>query len=303
VIVFVVAFLNKLDIPVNQPSPTQAVVATFYIGWGDGAFARECKGSECNVVRSFTDVEALELPYASINDLPDWIDMSGYCKEECFAHKEVFTEDPNTSTIIADWEDRTALILCSDKKPFDPSSLELGSGLLTWSETQPAVVTAKHVIDTKELCRVYLPKQGYKEVDGSSFKIHEELDLGIILLGEYNNDVDALAKEPINVCEGLNGEEIKFLGYPEQIIQQIINGKINTPSSDGGAISNQTREQYFITDDIGHGYSGGIAIKKESGCYLGIPIGVVKGRDRIGDTGIILKVTNLKYDMVKGFGL
>lgn len=284
---------NNIEPSVEGESVSTSTV--FYIGWGDGSFARKCKSktNECEIVHSFTEMDAVELPYAGIDDLPEWINMSEYCGEKCFSHKEIFTEDPKTSVILADWQDRVALIVCRDNT--------YGSGLLTWSEAQPAIVTAKHVIDKTEPCEVYIPNQGYKDMAINFFNKHEELDLGIILLGEYNDAVNNLAKEPINVCEGELGEEILFLGYPEQIMKLLMEGKINRSSVDVGTISNQTVEKYFLTDDIGHGYSGGIAIKKENGCYLGVPTGVVPGTDRIGDTGIILKITNLKYDMVKGF--
>lgn len=284
------------DVLVESLLSVSTSTTVFYIGWGDGSFARKCKieSSECDFVHSFTETEAVDLPYASFDDLPYWIDMSKYCEEECFVKKSVFSTDPNTSTIIADWENRAALIICDDDN--------FGSGLLTWSEAQPAIVTAKHVIDGMKLCKVFLPRQGYKEVNNNSFRIHKNLDLGIILLGEYNNNVVTLAKEPINVCEGgLTGEEIKFIGYPEQIIQPFLDREIKSPSADGGEISNQNNEKYLLTDDIGHGYSGGIAIKKESGCYLGVPLGVMQGTDRIGDVGVILKGTNLKYNTAKGF--
>lgn len=281
----------------NEPSdidlslPKTNTVSTFYIGWGGGAYARQCKGFDCDITYSFREQEAIKLPYTNIEDLPDWVDVSKYCNKECFAHKSVFSTDPDTANITSNWENRVVKIVCNDNTT--------GSGLLTLSKGKPAVITAKHVITDKEQCAIYPPKQGPKYIGKNLFEIHNSLDLGIIYLGEFNELVDSLAKETVNICEdGTKTEEVFVFGYPDSIPS-------NTPSVVKGIISNFDQYGYAIDANIGPGYSGGVAVKKDSGCYLGIPSFVTKsisqGAEGIGNLGVILKSTNLEYDENMGF--
>lgn len=286
---FVFKVINNSSKLTALPSEINAA-STFYIGWGGGAYARQCKGFDCDITYSFKEQEAIKLPYVNIEDLPDWVDMSKYCDKECFAHRSVFSTDPDTANITPNWENRVVRIVCDDTT---------GSGLLTSSGGEPAVITAKHVIADKEQCAIYPPKQGPKHVGESLFEIHNSLDLGIIYLGEFNELVDSLAKKTIDICEdGTKTEEVFVFGYPDSILS-------NTPSVVKGIISNFDQYGYAIDANIGPGYSGGVAVKKDSGCYLGIPSFVTKsisqGAEGIGNLGVILKATNLNYDEKIGF--
>lgn len=290
-IAFSIRIDNTDDSPPTPTDPAYNVASVFYIGWGGGAYARQCKGFDCDITYSFEEQLEIELPYSSIDDMSDWVDMSEYCEKECFAHRSVFSTDPASANITPNWEDRVVKIICADNTS--------GSGLLTLSNKEPAIITAKHVIDGKSECRVFPPKLGFKLVDENSFKTHAELDLGIILLGSFNESVDMIAKKPVSVCEsGIKTEEIFVFGYPDTIPS-------NSASVVEGIISNYDQNAYAISANIGPGYSGGVAVKKDDGCYLGIPSLVRKSPSPdavgIGNVGVILKATNLKYDVVEGF--
>src|SRR3989344_4872092 len=286
-LLFFIIFKVINNPPKSTPlSPEINAASTFYIGWGGGAIARKCPNFSCEVSYSFKEQEALELPYSDMESMPEWVDVSEFCKKDCFANKSVFSTDPDTAIITPDWDNKVVKIVCSDNTA--------GSGLLTLSIGKPAVVTARHVIAGKEQCAVYPPKQQYKLAGKNSFEIHNDLDLGIILLGEFNESVDALAKEFVNVCkDGTKTEDILVFGYPDTISS-------NTASVVKGIISNFDQYSYAIDANIGPGYSGGVAVKKNDGCYLGIPSFVTRsssqGAEGIGNLGVILKATNLKYD-------
>jgi len=297
IIVFVFIFVSKfnrsedLSSLVLESTPAYTV---FYIGWGGGAIARSCPKFDCGISHSFQEAEALELPYSSIEDMPEWVDVSRFCKKDCFVRRNVFSLSSDTALITPSWENRIARIVCESNS---------GSGLLVWSGGKEAIITAKHVVEAAEFCRVYLPKQGYKELNKKSFLLHEEHDLAIMLLGYFNENVKAFAKELVPVCQsGTRREAVVVFGYPNA-------AHSNDVTVAEGIISNIKENSYLTDANVGPGNSGGVVIKKEENCYLGIPVLISRGAkansegkvEYIENWGEILKATILDYDEIKGF--
>lgn len=292
------ALINDFEDNNIEPNTKEEPVLTsavFYIHRGGGAIARRCPEFNCEISHSFEEGESLKLPYSSIEDMPEWIDLSSIYEKDCFVHKSVFSTNPDAVLVTPSWEDRIARIACDSGG---------GSGLLALSEGKEAIITAKHIVETAELCQIFLPKQGYKNLDKKSFRLHEEHDLAIMLLGDFNNkDVKTLAKEPISVCQsGNKGDSVFVYGYPDA-------AKSHGVTMADGIISNIEENYYLTNANIGPGNSGGVVIKKEENCYLGIPVGVSVGtrtdsEGRVYDIenwGIILKATLLNYDEINGF--
>lgn len=287
-------FEKHNDLPELIP-PEGNVASIFYIGWDGGAIARRCPDFSCEISYSFQEQEELKLPYPNIEEMPEWIDISNTCNRDCFAHKSVFTLNPDTASVTSKWEDKIARIVCN--------SGSSGSGLLTWGEEQEIIVTAKHVIETADACRIFLPMQGYKDLNKETFHLHENYDLAIISLGNFNENVKELAKEIVPICKsGEKGEAVIVFGYPDA-------AKSESVTLAEGIISNVYNDQYLTDANIGPGNSGGVVIKKEENCYLGIPTSVSKGQFNLGDRiesgeiwGIILKASILNYN-IHGFHL
>ena len=131
-----------------------------------------------------------------------------------------------------------------------------------------------------------------------------EYDLAIILMGDFNDkEVKAIAKKPISVCSsGTKGETVTVFGYPDAAYS-------NDVTLASGIISN-VEESYYLTDaNIGPGNSGGVVVKKEENCYLGVPILISRGSkvnsegevEYFESWGVILKASILNYDKSKGF--
>lgn len=297
IIVFVFIFVSNFNRSEDFSSlllESTSKSTVFYIGWSGGAIGRRCPRFDCELSHSFSEGEGIKLPYSSIEDLPEWIDLSSIYKKDCFVNKSVFSLDPDTALATSFWEDRIARIECDSDMG--------GSGLLAWSEGKEAIVTAKHVVENAELCEVSLPKQGPKKLNKRSFRLHEEYDLAIMILGYFNENVKALAKEPISVCQsGTKGEGVIVFGYPTAA------GSKNVTMAEG-IIANIEKNHYLTDANVGPGSSGGVVITKEEKCYLGIPVKVsvgvkvVSGEDvYIENWGKILRATILNYDEVNGF--
>lgn len=283
---------------------------TFYIAWHKGAFGRDCKGTACNPIHSFKPQEAIELDYLDTESMPEWLDVSHLCsKSPCYLHRSVLSSDINAALITPRWEDRMAKIVCYDdeNKP-EGFYFSSGSGLLSWSEGQEAIITAKHIVTNKndelfKVCEVRFPDKGFKLLANSFFRTHDKEDLAILIMGDFGQDVEIknLAKETIPICQSATRrDEFFILGYPLGLGDQ--------PSIDDGIISQSLPQEnyYESSKGVSRGYSGGIVVSKVEDCYMGIPIRreitAINNVDAFYKT-IILKSTILNYVKDNGFSL
>lgn len=210
------------------------------------------------------------------------------------------------STIVAEWQNRVAMVTCYWGSSNEQSLTSVGgSALLTTIANYGFVaVTNKHVVTdsygrTADSCMLLLAGFGdissmatnsLKFLYGDPFLVDQngrdtayiKLDhLGFVR--DKNGLFAAAAKVTLNLCSVSRvriGDELVVLGYPTI-------GSQNGITATKGIISG-IENDYYVTDaKIDRGNSGGAAILIKDNCYIGIPTWASAGS--IESLGRILK--------------
>lgn len=203
------------------------------------------------------------------------------------------SSDGDYSAIIAEWQDRVAMVICdwnySNGTTYQTSQ---ASGLLAnYNTLGTALITNKHaIIDSDNnygasVCRIGVYGKGSRLIgiagNNSPVLIRDDIDLAIIKLASehslpddpVNTDAgifDQIASRPLRVCKSqVNiGDKLIILGYPAIGSQSGI-------TATEGIVSGFDGDYYITSAKIDHGNSGGLAILLKDDCYLGIPTWVL----------------------------
>jgi len=218
---------------------------------------------------------------------------------------QAIVKDADYSAIIAEWQDRVAMVICDWNYPNgETQQTTQASGLLAnYNTIGTALITNKHAIISADssygatVCRIGVYGEGSRLIgiagNNSPVLFRDDIDIAIIKLGsEYslpddpiNTDAgrfDEIASQNLNVCESqINiGDKLIILGYPGI-------GSQSSITATEGIVSGFEGDYYVTSAKIDQGNSGGLAILLKDNCYLGIPTWASSGN--VESLGRILK--------------
>lgn len=288
-----------------KPSDSEQEISypTFYTQ--TVANVRDCKASSCAILAQLPANSALALPYNSIEEMPDWVQVDwgggrdgyvskliiglnsvttvggGNAQQDNMSTNKYQTQTPSVSdlpSVVKEWSSRVVRIQCSDN-----NYTSSGSGVITrvnfpknYLSDMPTIVTNKHVVTDPSTgkpywnCTFEVPGYPLKYTLSMVNEIQDnQLDVAFFpsigLIGSFPE-----SKTSMRLCSSNIdlGEKIAILGYPA-------NGGTGDAASaitvTQGIISSFDG-MYYVTDaKIDHGNSGGIAISIKEDCFLGIP--------------------------------
>jgi hypothetical protein len=290
VIFAIYSFQKVQSVEPNQESKSQITTTTKTFYLSSTANIRECASTSCDVITTYSKDTKIELPYTSIEELPEWIKLT--LADNTFGYINKITLSDSTSSetsrfstgsytqsksdLIKKWSKQVGFLTCysivgGENIPIQTASVYVHK----FTDGGVRGMTNKHAVENMyggvlSGCSIDIPGIYY---DVSTQIIpHSTLDVAQIILPEseftrslQKND-KACYKE--NITPEL-GDEILILGYPGigadslTVTEGIISG-VDYP--------------YFTTSaKIDHGNSGGAAILVDSDCLLGIPTGSVVG--------------------------
>jgi hypothetical protein len=305
---------NDKTIKSTGNSPSKMI---FYIQ-SDSTNIHNCAASSCEIVGTYKINTGIALPYATVSDLPQWVDISeaygspAYVSKTTLATskapliKKVSASTPApviTSTplslpdIIKQWRSRTVYIECTWTYS-DTGATYLqasGSGLaMEYSDGQISFLTNKHVLDDGKgygpsKCLSKLPDDDtvYTSTLSDEYVSKDSSDWGYLNITNPDAHLKELVGTSFNYCttKASIGESVVILGYPSY------GTSFYDITATEGIISGYDGQYYTTSAKIEHGNSGGLAIHEKNNCYLGIPTGVVTGG--FESLGRILDVKNI----------
>lgn len=296
------------DIQNVQQTSTEKVFYTI-----SNVNVRKCAFLSCDVVGQYPLNTDLPLPYNSLAEMPEWIQISwidagntifGYINKKVLSEsrtqivEKVIEKQPvGLSSIIKYWRPRVAYIECiwqySDtKQVYQEAS---GSGLaMKYSDGTIAIVTNKHVLSDDNgygpnKCVAKLPdSNSIYEVNTNNIKWNSgSADWGYLAITAPDSHIKDIVGQDLNYCQkkASIGDSVVVLGYPSYGTDYL------DITATEGIISGYDREYYTTSAKIEHGNSGGVSVLEKDNCYLGIPTGVRLGE--FESLGRILDVKNI----------
>ena len=207
--------------------------------------------------------------------------------------------------MVQEWYPSVVRVECYIREAGGDMALQSGSGFLTKQGGKIGVLTNKHVVvgeagESPKLCTVKLAnnEDSYIAEDPSSetkgeVVVSDTLDWGYIRITYPNADFQKAATDKRSFCKAKAslGAGVVIMGYPSV-------GSESDITVTQGIISG-FEDEYYITDaKIGHGNSGGIAIKADkkskSSCLVGIPSFAIIGE--VVNLGRILDIASVQAD-------
>lgn len=286
----------------------------FYIQ-SDSTSVHNCATSSCEIVGTYKINTGIDLPYATVGDLPQWVDISeaygspAYVSKTALAtSKAPLIKKVSTSVsvpkptslslpdIIKQWRLRTAYIECTWTSNTGEIYLQAsGSGLaMKYSDGQISFLTNRHVLDDGKgygpsKCLSKLPDDDtvYTSTLNDEYISKDSSDWGYINITNPDAHLKELVGTSLNYCttKASIGDSVVILGYPSY------GTSFYDITATEGIISGYDGQYYTTSAKIEHGNSGGLAIYEKNNCYLGIPTGVVTGG--FESLGRILDVKNI----------
>ena len=207
------------------------------------------------------------------------------------------------SDIIAEWRKSAADIECEWGNPNLGNYTRVsGSGLLVTLNSQPTVVTNRHVVDyptsgSLDGCTIKFPDDSWSYFITSSQNISYDsnnYDVAYLTFpadqtqfmtqdvqnGFYSLSLDARSRNDDYVCKNplAIGDPVVIMGYPayggSNAIFSANNGEnpisVEVTATEG-IISGKSGIYYTTSAKIDSGNSGGLAIDQTNDCYFGIP--------------------------------
>jgi hypothetical protein len=296
----------------NLASDTNNIATTtrtFYIQ-SDNTRVHDCSSLSCKVTEYYSANTPITLPYQSIADLPEWVQVSwqdqdtgqngvGFIKSSTLGENQVSTstvaqntgnnnvsqpQTPNSTpdlpSIVAEWTPRVVRIVCSDN-----SYISSGSGVLTRMDfssigkpNAPTVITNKHVVTDETSGYLYSACDFQTSDTNAIYDLHmseerQQTDQDVAYFPNLASasNLPAGANSPMKVC----GEADPATGDQIAILGFPADGGTGSASTaitlTQGVISSYDGEYYVTDAKIDHGNSGGAAILVKDDCYLGIP--------------------------------
>lgn len=287
--------------PKSVDATETTTIKTFYTK--DSANVRSCGSVSCEVISTYSKDTGIELPYTSVDSLPEWVKLTLSDGSTGYINKITLTDtsavdsgnygdkvySSSKADLIKKWSKRVGFLTCysqigNDFVPIQTASVYIHrfiSGGVRGMTNRHAVENAYGGVLSG--CSLEIP--GVYEDYSSQIIPHKTYDVAQIVLPEsdFTNALDRSDK----VCYKENvvaelGDEVLILGYPGI--------GSNSLTVTEGIISGVDYPYFTTSAKIDYGNSGGAAILVEGDCLLGIPTGSVVGEieslGRILDLGV-----------------
>jgi len=277
---------------------------------------RKCSSLSCDVVGQYPINTDLTLPYNSLPEMPEWIQISwvdggstifGFISKNVLSEsrtkiieKVVEKQQSGLSSIIKSWRPRVAYIECtfqySDTGQVYYRSSGSGMALNLKNNdgvTVTSIVTNKHVFSDENgygpsKCVAKLPdSNSLYEVSRNDIKLGlGGIDWGYLHITNPDNYIRNLISKDLNWCQSRAeiGEPLVVLGYPSYGSDYL------EITATEGIISGYDGKYYTTSAKIEQGNSGGVAILQKDNCYLGIPTAV-----KLGAFESLGRILDVKY--------
>lgn len=206
-------------------------------------------------------------------------------------------QNSNISSIVSEYRNRTAFLLCSGTNPYSGQTYsQTGTGYVYWFDhaTTLGLLTNKHVVtddygNAVTGCEVIIPgDQNSIFVSSADMKLHPDPTIDAARINIANPDayLSSFAKKKVCDVKINTGDQVVILGYPAI-------GSPTDITATEGIISGKDYPYYVSSAKIDHGNSGGLAILVKNDCYFGIPsgaaVGSIESLGRILDVNAIAK--------------
>lgn len=291
-IIFAIYSFHKIEnVETAQESDSQitATTKTFYVN--ATANVRKCGSTTCDVITTYSKNTKIELPYTSVENLPEWVKLTlsdnsfGYINKITLSDNATSPQSGNFSTgsysksktdLIKKWSKQVGFLTCYSTVGTENIPIQTASVYVhKFTDGGVRGMTNKHAVENMyggvlSGCSISIPGTYY---DVSTRLIpHSTYDVAQIILPE--SDFTRSLQKNDRACYKENitpelGDEVLILGYPGigadslTVTEGIISG-VDYP--------------YFTTSaKIDNGNSGGAAVLIDDDCLLGIPTGSVVG--------------------------
>jgi len=304
-IIFAIYSFNKSqDVAPRIDSKSQVTATTKVFYTKTVANVRKCAAITCDVITTYGKETKIELPYTSLEELPEWVKLTltdnsfGYINKITLSDNAISSQTDNFSTgsysqsktnLIKKWSKQLGFLTCFSTVGAQNIPIQTASVYIhKFTNGGVRGMTNKHAVENMyggilSGCSVDIPGVYY---DVSTQIIpHPNFDVAQIILPEseftrsLNQDDKACYKE--NITAEL-GDEVLILGYPGI--------GSNSLTVTEGIVSGIDYPYLTTSAKIDEGNSGGVAVLVKGDCLLGIPTGSVVGQieslGRILDLGV-----------------